>query len=194
MKLFSWSLYGVLCLVLAGCGMAPVLSEQEMPIPSRSSSGPVGVIEQTACHPEPLTGTAAQVGPFSVLTPAQSLSASAKGSRVCWGGGLRTIEVQQGERGCVVMLHANLSAETGWSWPRESSFFMACGPGHYDRELLRPFTLGSVSGKVTGRAEFAGSPIPVIEIDAFYRASDCLEGATAPQCVHGYIQPQKKLQ
>ncbi|QXZ11445.1 hypothetical protein KUF54_15100 [Comamonas sp. Y33R10-2] len=94
----------------------------------------------------------------------------------------------------MVMLYAELSPKIIWGWPREASFFMACGPGHYDRKLLQPFTLGLISGKVMGQAEFAGVPIPVIEIEAFYRASDCLQGDTSPQCVHGHIQPQKKLQ
>ena len=85
-------------------------------------------------------------------------------------------------------------AQAGLGWPREPRFFKACGKGPYDRQLLQPFTLVWLSGKVTGQAEFAGTPIPVIEIDALYRGSDCLEGDTAPQCVHSYLQPLKKPQ
>ncbi|MEG0937479.1 MAG: hypothetical protein RSE32_03785 [Comamonas sp.] len=141
-----------------------------------------------------MTDAEAQAGPFSAIIPMQALAVSAKGQRVCWGGGLRTIEAVEGGRDCVVMLYAELSPKVFWGWPRDTSFFMACGPGHYDRKLLQPFTLGLIGGKVTGQAEFGGFPIPVIEIEAFYRASDCLQGDTSPQCVHGHIQPQKKPQ
>ncbi|MDR0214473.1 MAG: hypothetical protein LBJ15_10775 [Comamonas sp.] len=94
----------------------------------------------------------------------------------------------------MILLHAEFTEQGFLSWPREESFFKACGAGPYDRQLLQPFILAWVSGKVTGQAEFAGTPIPVIEIDALYRGSDCLQGDTAPQCVHSYLQPLKKPQ
>lgn len=198
MNLLSWSLYGVLCLGLAGCGISPVVSDPHHDPAQQPSQGLRGAAEP--CHPDRLTDELAQAkaqaqpGPFSALIPTQALAASAKGQRVCWGGGLRTIEAVEGERDCVVMLYAELRPKIFWGWPRDASFFMACGPGHYDRKLVQPFTLGLIGGKVTGQAEFAGVPIPVIEIEAFYRASDCLQGDTSPQCVHGHIQPQKKPQ
>ena len=194
MNLLSWSLYGVLCLVLAGCGISPVVSDQKNDSVSQPLQGLSGTAEQSSCHPDRLTDAEAQAGPFSAIIPTQALAASAKGQRVCWGGGLRTIEAVEGGRDCVVMLYAELSPKVFWGWPRDASFFKACGPGHYERALLQPFTLGLIGGKVTGQAEFGGSPIPVIEIEAFYRASDCLQGDTSPQCVHGHIQPQKKPQ
>ena len=194
MNLLSWSLYGVLCLVLAGCGVSPVGSDQTSDPVSPPLQGLSGAAEQSSCHPDQLTDAEAQAGPFSILIPTQALAASAKGQRVCWGGGLRTIEAVEEGRDCVVMLYAELSPKVFWGWPRDASFFKACGPGHYERALLQPFTLGLIGGKVTGQAEFGGSPIPVIEIEAFYRASDCLQGDTSPQCVHGHIQPLKKPQ
>ena len=133
-----------------------------------------------SCHPEPLRGAAALAGPFTDINPRQALQGSAQGARVCWGGGLRTLQAE--------------TKEGYLSWPREATFFKACGRGAYDRQLLQPFTLVWISGKVTGQAEFTGTPIPVIEIDALYRGSDCLEGDTAPQCVHSYLQPLRKPQ
>lgn len=194
MNLLSWSLYGVLCLVLAGCGVSPVGTDQTSDPVSPPLQGLSGAAEQSSCHPDRLTDAEAQAGSFSALIPTQALAASAKRQRVCWGGGLRTIEAVEEGRDCVVMLYAELSPKVFWGWPRDASFFKACGPGHYDRTLLQPFTLGLIGGKVTGQAEFAGDPIPVIEIEAFYRASDCLQGDTSPQCVHGHIQPLKKPQ
>ena len=149
---------------------------------------------QPSCHPEPLTGAAALAGPFTELSPRQALQAGALNARVCWAGGLRSIEAVGEQRDCMVLLHAEFSEQGFLSWPREASFFKACGAGPYDRQLLQPFTLVWVSAKVTGQAEFAGTPIPVIEIDALYRGSDCQQGDTAPQCVHSYLQPQKKPQ
>lgn len=108
--------------------------------------------------------------------------------------GLRTIDSVSEQRDCMVVLYAEFSEQGFLSWPREASFFKACGAGTYDRQLLQPFTLVWVSAKVTGQAEFVGTQIPVIEIDALYRGSDCLQGDTAPQCVHSYLQPQKKPQ
>ena len=146
-----------------------------------------------SCHPEPLRGAAALAGPFTDINPRQALQSSAQGARVCWGGGLRTLQAVSADRDCMVLLQVE-TQEGYLSWPREATFFKACGRGAYDRQLLQPFTLVWISGKVTGQAELAGTPIPVIEIDALYRGSDCLEGDTAPQCVHSYLQPLRKPQ
>ena len=134
------------------------------------------------------------LGPFTDINPAQAMQAEALGARVCWGGGLRTLKAVSEDRDCMIFLQATYNEKTGISWPSGTSFFKACGPGPYPRELLEQFTLAWVSGKVTGRAEFVGLPIPVIEIDALYRGSDCIEGDTAPQCVHSYLQPLKRPQ
>lgn len=128
------------------------------------------------------------------MNPRQALQAGALNARVCWAGGLRTIAAVGEQRDCMVLLLAGFSEQGFLSWPREASFFKACGAGPYDRQLLQPFTLVWVSAKVTGQAEFAGTQIPVIEIDALYRGSDCQQGDTAPQCVHSYLQPLKKPQ
>lgn len=177
-----WCLLGLSAL-LAGCG---TVSEPATTAEQQAQT-------QQSCHPEPLRGVAALAGPFTDINPRQALQGSAQGARVCWGGGLRTLEAVSAERDCMVLLQAE--SKGGYlSWPREATFFKACGRGAYDRQLLQPFTLVWISGKVTGQAEFTGTPIPVIEIDALYRSSDCLEGDTAPQCVHSYLQPLRKPQ
>ena len=189
----SWWGYGALPVVLsaalAACTSIPA------GLSSPATQPPVQAVQQS-CHPEPLTGAAALLGAFADITPTQALQAEAAGARVCWGGGLRTLQAVSEDRDCLVLLQAEFSEQAGLGrpWPREPRFFNACGNGPYDRQLLQPFTLVWLSGKVTGQAEFAGTPIPVIEIDALYRGSDCLEGDTAPQCVHDYLQPLKKPQ
>ena len=190
---------GLLVVALAGCSsLSPVTAPENpvstgaQPVPSISSMPSAAV--QASCHPAPLTGAAALLGPLTDITPVQALKADALNARVCWGGGLRTLKAVSPERDCMVLLQFENSEKTGVRWPQENRFFKACGRGPYDRQLLEQFTLVWVSGKVTGQAEFAGTPIPVIEIDALYRGSDCLEGDTSPQCVHDYLQPLKKPQ
>ena len=183
-----WCLLGLSAL-LAGCGTVPDPAFGPADATTAVQQTPV----QQSCHPEPLRGAAALAGPFTDINPPQALQGSALGARVCWGGGLRTLQAVSAERDCMVLLQAERKG--GYlSWPREAAFFKACGRGTYDRQLLQPFTLVWISGKVMGQAEFAGTPIPVIEIDALYRSSDCLEGDTAPQCVHSYLQPLRKPQ
>lgn len=190
----------VMALALAGCGSSSPVTAPEnrvsagaQPVPSITSM-PSAAAVQASCHPAPLTGAAALLGPFTVITPTRALKADALNARVCWGGGLRTLQAVSQERDCMLLLQFENSEKTGVRWPQENHFFKACGRGPYDRQLLEQFTLVWVSGKVTGQAEFAGTPIPVIEIDALYRGSDCLEGDTSPQCVHDYLQPLKKPQ
>ena len=185
-----------LSVLLSACSSHPVKApvSGRDDVTSATSLKPLVQAVQPSCHPEPLTGAAALAGPFTSMTPAQALQAGALNARVCWAGGLRTIESVSEQRDCMVLLHAEFSEQGFLSWPREANFFKACGAGTYDRQLLQPFTLVWVSAKVTGQAEFVGTQIPVIEIDALYRGSDCLQGDTAPQCVHSYLQPQKKPQ
>ena len=190
-----WANMAVSALVsaaLAACSSHP--ADPAAAQPSQAGVATVQAAVQSSCHPEPLTGAAAMLGPFSHINPKQAMTAQALNARVCWGGGLRTLKAISQERDCMVLLQFESSEKAGVSWPQENRFFKACGRGPYDRQLLGQFTLVWVSGKVTGQAEFAGTPIPVIEIDALYRGSDCLEGDTSPQCVHDYLQPLKKPQ
>jgi hypothetical protein len=152
---------------------------------------------QTAYRPvqpsaiqEPLTGAAA-LAAFQ-LTPGQALQAGALNARVCKGWpGLRFYPSMSS---AIAWFCCMPSSASRLSVMAREAALKACGAGPYDRQLLQPFTLVWVSAKVTGQAEFVGTQIPVIEIDALYRSSDCLQGDTAPQCVHSYLQPQKKPQ
>ena len=189
----------LVALLLAGCGtstVSPVKPPDASKVPGSAALPATGNLaaSQKSCHPDTLTGAAALLGPFKSLTPEQAIGPEAVGSRVCWGGGLNKITALESGRDCLTMLYGDPGAEQGWLWPKQASYFIACGPGHYDRKLFEQFTMATVSGKVVGRAEFIGLTIPVIEIDAVYRLSDCLQGDTAPQCVHGYQQPQQRPQ
>lgn len=189
----------LVALLLAGCGtstVSPVKPPDASKVPGPAALPATGNLaaSQKSCHPDTLTGAAALLGPFKSLTPEQATGPEAVGSRVCWGGGLNKITALESGRDCMTMLYGDPGAEQGWLWPKQASYFIACGPGHYDRKLFEQFTMATVSGKVVGRAEFIGLTIPVIEIDAVYRLSDCLQGDTAPQCVHGYQQPQQRPQ
>ena len=193
-----WGLL-LVALLLAGCGtstVSPVKPPDASKTPGSAALPATGnlAVSQKSCHPDALTGAAALLGPFKSLTPEQAIGPEAVGSRVCWGGGLNKITELESGRDCMTMLYGDPGAEQGWRWPRQASYFMACGPGRYDRKLFEQFMMATVSGKVVGRAEFIGLTIPVIEIDAIYRLSDCLQGDTAPQCVHGYQQPQQRPQ
>ena len=189
----------LVALLLAGCGtstVSPVKPPDASKVPGSAALPATGNLaaSQKSCHPDTLTGAAALLGPFKSLTPEQAIGPEAVGSRVCWGGGLNKITALESGRDCMTMLYGDPGAEQGWLWPKQASYFIACGSGHYDRKLFEQFTMATVSGKVVGRAEFIGLTIPVIEIDAVYRLSDCLQGDTAPQCVHGYQQPQQRPQ
>ena len=190
-----WSALLMLSL-LAGCGTSGQSPVQVPASPQTAiSAAPAPTVseaQQESCHPSPLRGAAALLGPFGALTPEQAAKPEAVGARVCWGGGINKIEESESNRDCMTMLYGDPGAEQGWLWPKQASYFIACGPGHYDRKLFQQFMMGTVSGKVMGRAKFIDMTIPVIEIDAIYRLSDCLQGDTAPQCVHGYQQPQKR--
>lgn len=193
-----WGLL-LVALLLAGCGtstVSPVKPPDASKVPGSAALPAAGNLEasQKSCHPDTLTGAAALLGPFKSLTPEQAIGPEAAGSRVCWGGGLNKMTELESGRDCMTMLYSDASSEQGMRWPQQASYFMACGPGRYDRKLFEQFMMATVSGKVVGRAEFIGLTIPVIEIDAVYRLSDCLQGDTAPQCVHGYQQPQQRPQ
>ena len=199
MQRFScWSNAGAV-LLLAGCASvqrpmdpAPVPDGTHGAAASVASALPApDQVQQASCHPDPLRGAAAQAGPLTTLTPLQAQADGAVDARVCWGGGLRTLSTPAAGRVCMVLLYAE-AGPGHWRWPAAASFFQACTSAGYDPALLTPFTQMTVSGKVTGRAEFRGLAIPTIEIDALYRFSDCLQGETAPSCVHGYLPPLKK--
>lgn len=204
MQRFScWSNVGAV-LLLAGCAsvqqpMGPVSVPEEArgaaasvasALPAPAPAPAPAQVQQASCHPDPLRGAAAQAGPLTALTPPQAQADGAVDARVCWSGGLRTLTTFEAGRVCMVLLYAEAGPEH-WRWPQHASFFQACTSAGYDPALLAPFTQMTVSGKVTGRAEFMGLAIPTIEIDALYRFSDCLQGETAPSCVHGYLPPLK---
>ena len=90
------------------------------------------------------------------------------------------------------MLHATFDARGVLQWPRNAQTFVACGPGTYDQALVAQFSLVSFEGRVTGEQVVLGRPVPVIEIEALYRHSDCVQGVEKePACYSGYLQPEK---
>lgn len=187
-----------LAAALAGCASDPVTVQSVQPAKTTvaaSSSAPRVMLLPSlvqSCPPGPLKTTADPRDPLVAIEPEDALRPEALNAHVCWGGGLHRIEAVREDRDCMTLLLAGVDKQGYLSWSRKNSFFKACGAGPYDRQLLQPFTLVWLSGKVTGRAEFAGTPIPVIEIETLYRGSDCLEGDDSPQCVHSYLQPLKK--
>jgi hypothetical protein len=130
--------------------------------------------------------------PSVKLSPAQALTPRAQGTRVHWRGGVSAIEAQEGDRQCFTLLYATSDERGMLQWPRDEQQFIACGAGYYDRDLVAQFTLLTLDGRVTGQRMFLGKPVPVIEIDALYRHSDCLQGSEkSPECYSGLLQPRK---
>jgi len=111
---------------------------------------------------------------------------------VRWSGGISAIEGRDNGRQCFSMLHATFDARGVLQWPRNAQTFVACGPGTYDQALVAQFSLVSFEGRVTGEQVVLGRPVPVIEIEALYRHSDCVQGSEKePACYSGYLQPEK---
>ena len=198
MQLSQWLPALGLCALVVGCGTAQVDGAAGTDSTVRAAQTGGGALiapTQQSCHYQALPDGVGQNARFTDITPKQALAKDRSGARVCWGGGLREIAQQEDAQGrdCITWLYATVPEKGGLTWPSDATFFMSCGPSGYDRQLLEPFVQATISGKVTGQTRFAGEAIPVIEIDAIYRHSDCLQGETSyPQCVHSYIQPQKK--
>lgn len=126
------------------------------------------------------------------LSPAEALTPEAQGKRIHWRGGISAIETQDGDRQCFTLLYATSDERGMLQWPRDEQQFIACGAGYYDRDLVAQFTLLTLDGRVTGQRMFLGKPVPVIEIDALYRHSDCVQGSEkSPECYSGLLQPRK---
>lgn len=138
---------------------------------------------------QPVLSSAA---PPTTLSPAQALTPQAQGQRIHWSGGINAIEAQEGARQCFTLLHATFDAQNVLQWPRDEQQFIACGAGDYDRDLVALYTLVSFDGRVAGQRMFLGKPVPVIEIEALYRHSDCVQGdEKIPACYSGLLQPRK---
>ncbi|MES2530852.1 MAG: hypothetical protein V4636_07435 [Pseudomonadota bacterium] len=132
------------------------------------------------------------VQPVADLSPAQALTPQAQGLRVRWSGGINAIDAHDGGQQCFTLLHATFDARQALQWPREPQNFVACGQGRYDQQLVTQFTLLTLDGRVTGQQLLLGRPVPVIEIDALYRHSDCVQGSEkSPECYSGFLQPKK---
>jgi|CXWL01.2.fsa_nt_gi hypothetical protein len=126
------------------------------------------------------------------LSPAQALASGTQGARVRWSGGINAIDAQEGGRQCFTLLHATFDALGVLQWPGDAQQFIACGAGPYDRALVSQFSLVTFDGRVAGQQVLAGKPVPVIEIDALFRHSDCVQGSEKiPECYAGYLQPLK---
>ncbi|WP_455342512.1 hypothetical protein [Variovorax durovernensis] len=130
--------------------------------------------------------------PVVDLSPAQALAPRAQGARVRWSGGINAIDAREGGRQCFTLLHATFDPQGVLQWPRDAQNFVACGPGYYDRDLVAQFTLVSFEGHVTGQRVLLDKPVPVMEIEALYRHSDCVQGSeTSPECYAGYLRPRR---
>lgn len=131
-------------------------------------------------------------GPAANISPAQALAPQAQGQRVKWTGGINAIDTREPGRQCFTLLHATSDAQGVLQWPRDEQQFVACGAGYYDSKLVTQFTLASFEGRVAGQQTVLNKPVPVIEIEALYRFSDCTQGSeNSPECYSGYLQPQK---
>ena len=100
-----WANMAVSALVsaaLAACSSHP--ADPAAAQPSQAEGVTVQAAVQPSCHPEPLTGAAAMLGPFSHINPKQAMTAQTLNARVCWGGGLRTLKAISQERDCMVLL------------------------------------------------------------------------------------------
>lgn len=130
--------------------------------------------------------------PVVDLSPAQALAPLRQGVRVRWSGGINAIEAAEGGRQCFTLLQATFDARHVLQWPGDGQEFIACGPGDYDRRLVAQYGLVSIDGHVVGAQRVVGRQVPVIEIDALYRHSDCVQGSEEiPECYAGYLQPEK---
>ncbi|ARU03532.1 hypothetical protein CCO03_01490 [Comamonas serinivorans] len=131
------------------------------------------------------------------LTREQALAPQARGARVRWWGGVDRVEADDAGRDCFTLRWGDTDAD-GWvQWPRDDRGLhpvVACGPGHYPRQLVQPFTLLHIEGRVVGTATVWGVPAPVLEIEVLERASDCLASETDwvkhPQCRSGRLLPE----
>lgn len=109
-----------------------------------------------------------------------------------WSGGINAIDAREDGRQCFTLLHATFDAKDVLQWSRDAQNFVACGAGHYDRDLVAQFTLVSFEGHVTGQQILLGKPVPVMEIETLYRHSDCVQGSEkSPECYSGYLRPQR---
>jgi hypothetical protein len=130
--------------------------------------------------------------PVVDLSPAQALAPRAQGARVRWSGGINAIDAREDGRQCFTLLHATFDPQGVLQWPRDAQNFVACGPGYYDRDLVAQFTLVSFEGHVTGQRVLLDKPVAVMEIEALYRHSDCVQGSEkSPECYSGYLRPQR---
>ncbi|MDM0089334.1 MULTISPECIES: hypothetical protein [unclassified Variovorax] len=164
------------CALLGACATSVDRNAPSASAERREGPGPARVIER----------------PVADLSPGQALAPSALGTRVRWSGGIQTIEAREGGRQCFTLLHATFDARQVLQWPRDPQYFVACGPGNYDRKLVAPFTLLSIGGRVLGSQQVVGQPVPVIEIEALYRHSDCVQGSEqSPECYAGELQPER---
>ncbi|WP_395347750.1 Slp family lipoprotein [Variovorax sp. UC122_21] len=128
----------------------------------------------------------------TTLPPAQALTPQAQGKRIHWSGGINAITPEEGSRQCFTLLHATFDAQGVLQWPRNEQEFIACGAGYYDGNLVAQYTLVSFDGRVAGQRMILGKPVPVIEIEALYRHSDCTQGnEKIPECYSGLLQPRK---
>lgn len=106
---------------------------------------------------------------------------------------MNAIRAEENGRQCFLMLVATFDATNRLDWPREPGYFFACGPGTYDPALVAQFSLLTLSGRVAGERQQWGKPVPVIEIDALYRHTDCTQGEEhVAGCYAGYLQPQRQ--
>jgi len=143
--------------------------------------------DRAADRPAPSSAT-----PPTQLSPAQALTPQAQGKRIHWSGGINAITPEEGSRQCFTLLHATFDAQGVLQWPRDGQEFIACGAGYYDRDLVAQYTLVSFDGRVAGQRMLLGKPVPVIEIEALYRHSDCVQGdEKIPACYSGLLQPRK---
>lgn len=157
-------------------------------LPCRLNSGPTLAFRYKQCsRPGPTPKN-----PATNLSPAQALTPQAQGLRVKWTGGINAIDTGEAGRQCFTLLQATFDAQNVLQWPDDAQQFVACGAGHYDQRLVTQFTLVSFEGRVAGQRIVQNKPVPVIEIEALYRHSDCVQGSeNSPECYTGYLQPHQ---
>lgn len=169
----------VLCasVLLAACGTSA----------DREATSSVATLKREAGRPARRSEK-----PIVDISPAQALTSPTLGVRVRWSGGINAIEARDGGRQCFTLLHATFDAQRVLQWPRDAQEFVACGPGDYDPKLVAQFGLLSIDGHLVGSQLIRGKAVPVIEIDALYRHSDCVQGSEkSPECYAGYLRPEK---
>lgn len=147
----------------------------------------------TACTTPPGSAptTSRQQEDVSELKPSEALGTQAQGRKVRWSGGVNSISPEGDGRQCFRMLVANFSPGGNLDWPREPSYFYACGRGTYDPQLVAQFSLLTIEGRVDGQKLAWGTLLPVLEIERLYRHTDCVQGEEeAPGCYAGYLMPR----